>query len=88
LIFLVGCYIPGTDKGGDSADTSPVEVPHEGTYDKCQGDKSDRDEDGYDGSRCEGIDCNDGNPNIHPGAAEVCGDGVDQDCSGEDKACE
>ncbi len=32
-------------------------------------------------------DCNDGNAAIFPGATEVCGDGIDQDCSGADLAC-
>jgi len=32
-------------------------------------------------------DCNDVNADIHPGAEEVCGDGIDQDCSGADKEC-
>ncbi|MCD4693955.1 fibronectin type III domain-containing protein, partial [bacterium] len=29
-------------------------------------------------------DCNDDNPDIYPGAIEICGDGIDQDCNGED----
>lgn len=31
-----------------------------------------------------GNDCNDSNPGINPGAAEVANDGIDQDCNGAD----
>jgi len=34
-----------------------------------------------------GVDCNDGDDQIHPNQAEVCGDGVDNDCDGSDAAC-
>ncbi len=44
-----------------------------------------RDGDG-DGSPCD-EDCDDGEPEVAPGVAEVCGDGVDNDCDGEDVAC-
>jgi len=27
-------------------------------------------------------DCNDGNAEVHPGVAEICGDGLDNDCNG------
>jgi len=34
-----------------------------------------------DGFGCE-ADCNDTDPNIHPGVPEICEDGIDQDCNG------
>ncbi len=40
---------------------------------------TDADGDGH--SAC-GADCDDADPQVHPGAVDVCGDGVDQDCSG------
>ena len=45
---------------------------------------ADLDSDGYD----EAEDCDDTNASIYPGAPEVCGDGVDNSCSGEaDAGC-
>ncbi len=35
-----------------------------------------------------GTDCDDGDGSVHPGAAEVCGDGADNDCDGQtDEGC-
>ncbi|MEK6844600.1 MAG: Ig-like domain-containing protein [Nanoarchaeota archaeon] len=36
---------------------------------------------------CGAVDCNDGNAQIYPGRAEICGDAIDQDCSGGDLVC-
>jgi len=44
---------------------------------------NDVDGDGFDIT----VDCNDNDAGIHPGALDVCGDGVDQDCSGSDESC-
>lgn len=44
----------------------------------------DLDGDGY--SSCAG-DCNDNDAGINPGAEDVCENGVDEDCSGSDEAC-
>ncbi|NOY28474.1 MAG: hypothetical protein GXP62_21670 [Oligoflexia bacterium] len=45
---------------------------------------SDADGDGYISAALGGDDCDDGDATIHPGATDVPGDGVDQDCNGFD----
>ncbi|HVS03305.1 MAG TPA: trypsin-like peptidase domain-containing protein [Thermoanaerobaculia bacterium] len=48
---------------------------------------TDADNDTY----CSDVDCNDGDPNVNPGAIEICDDGIDNDCNGltdgDDQAC-
>ena len=43
----------------------------------------DLDLDGFD----SGSDCNEMSAAIHPGATELCGDAIDQDCDGQDQDC-
>ena len=47
---------------------------------------NDMDNDG-DGYSVNDGDCNDSNASIYPGAAEICGDGIDQNCDGSDEIC-
>jgi hypothetical protein len=49
----------------------------------CTEEPVDADGDGYASVATCGVDCNDDDPAVHPGAAEVCGDGIDQDCNGK-----
>ena len=68
--------------------TCPSEWRQVATY---NGYCCDQDGDGYYGTGCGGNDCNDdphtGGFYVNPGRPEVCGDGIDNDCSGGDAAC-
>jgi cysteine-rich repeat protein len=44
----------------------------------------DADSDGFSSISSGGLDCDDANPSVYPGAYDIPGDGIDQDCDGVD----
>ena len=90
-----GCY--GPDCNDNDANVNPwatdvctntIDEDCDGQFTQCRTDCVDNDGDGYGngGNGCLGFDCNDNDPRIHPGARELPGDNIDQDCNGSDLA--
>ncbi|MEZ4464401.1 MAG: putative metal-binding motif-containing protein [bacterium] len=85
--------------GDDCNDLDPAvhpgadEICGDGADQDCDGQidegcaPADADGDGHAAVAAGGDDCDDGDATVHPGAAEICGDRVDQDCSGADLPC-
>jgi hypothetical protein len=70
-------YVTATDAKGAVGPWTPVKIL---VLPALPGAPFDADKDGYPA----GFDCDDGNPAVHPGAKEICGDNKDQDCDGHD----
>lgn len=69
------CSVPGGDSG-----TVVLEVAGDGTITlRCHVPPSTTDDDA-DGFTTTDGDCNDANPDVHPGATEITDDGIDNDC--------
>jgi len=66
------------------ADLDGEPLPDAGAYEL----DPDVDGDGYPSDALGGSDCDDDDPATYPGATEVCGDGVDQDCADGDLPCD
>lgn len=86
----LGSTLPATDCDDESAGVHPdaTETWYDGVDADCAGDDDyDRDADGYaktgtTGSVLPATDCDDANPNVHPGTLEILGDATDRDCDG------
>ncbi len=65
-----------------------TDLPYDGDDQDCDGfDECDVDADGYKatsvaGRGCDGVDCNDSDASVHPGAPEDNQNGLDDDCDG------
>jgi hypothetical protein len=77
---------PGApERCDDPASPTRVDENCDGVAEVCP--EGDRDGDGVRDRALGGSDCNDQDALIRPGAAERCGDDVDQDCDGRDAPC-
>ncbi|MEW5804088.1 MAG: VWA domain-containing protein [bacterium] len=76
LVMITGCdgYRDNTGNNNDTSDNDSMAVTSP---------LVDQDADGY----LNDVDCNDNDPEMYPGAPEICGDGIDQNCDGSDLAC-
>jgi hypothetical protein len=80
-------YPGATEICGDGKDQDCDQGCAGGSDVPCNCTNPDADGDGYDSIPCGGNDCNDNDKTVHPGATEICGDGIDQDCDGKDLPC-
>ena len=89
------CSAPAyySDLGGDcndnNANVNPGATPGcDGNDYDCDGSiDNDTDGDGYADASCGGDDCDDGDASVSPSEAEVCDDGLDNDCDGTSNSC-
>ncbi len=70
---------------GDGIDQTCEVAPGQPFDDPCP--ETDLDGDGFPGREAGGADCEDWDAGRFPGARDLCGDGVDQDCDDEDRRC-
>jgi hypothetical protein len=82
---LDDCSPQDSDRYPDAEDT----VDEAGIDENCDGlDGVDADGDRYASVASGGADCNDGDPDLHPGAVEEPDNGEDEDCDGDVLLCD
>ncbi len=80
-VLLLGACAHGGDNAGGAVETSSAASDPDAGSDAAPSvpAPADDDHDGYP----VGVDCDDKDPNVHPKATEICGNGKDDDCNGK-----
>ncbi len=90
-----GCFGDDCNDRDPNVNPGAREIPDDRIDQDCDGrdlqlaaNCLDIDEDGYgEGRGCIAEDCDDSDPRVHRDRAEICGNGIDDDCVGDDRAC-
>jgi hypothetical protein len=80
-------WVASIRPGADDPCGDGIDQDCDGTDPRCSADTDDADGDGHRAAALGGDDCQDHDRAMHPGALEICGDGLDQDCDGVDRPC-
>jgi hypothetical protein len=85
---LLGLALCGCGGGGGGSTTWYKDADGDGFSDGSTLNQLEPPTGYFDYAQLQGTgDCNDSAESIRPGAPDVCGDGIDQDCDGKDSEC-